>query len=620
MPRTIDLPSQVRNGVSSRTAAVAATSLSISPCGNYVVVGYKKGDLHKFNLQSGLYRGSFNRKAEEPAHQGSVAQVEILSQSTVYSITTAAADFCIRRWDLGTQKWLGDISFSSSKCINGQFLSSGLFKSVRRFTNLGVLTGVVLSTVAPDLHNGLASNGVAYPHTTPDDRSENATNEVQKVIILDSETGIVVREMPPVVNDSITAMEFSRDGRWIAYATQFKPYLYVYDILSSSLIDWIAFDSSVLSFSFHPSNAFLYLSLSHLKGGISVLGSLHVFDPTLTAPLLQENPAAPIRIGDWTLLSETEHADNDHNAAEQKLENANLSIPDTLIDAYGLCDRPLEPGRLTLSGVSEGRLQAILYLEQIKERNKAEHKVSAAPEAPFFLPTFYEGKELKFASVTSKETATEDAPISPHSMSEQNALEQQKTARKVATEKWDLRSKLQRMLSNVKQDLEKCQRLSPTTSAALTSYFESLSPSGIHLALSELGILAGGTDEELLFMLHYFVEQVYGREKADFVQTLLQVFLQQHATRLATLLGEADSTESSQPAIKELLTEPCTGSSSDADNATASSKNSPTPVSLQLRQKLKMLQQFIQEDWEPLELQCHQASCFLKFLTHTQIE
>ena len=40
---------------------VKATACDISPCGNFCVIGYSTGHLDMFNMQSGLYRGSFGK-------------------------------------------------------------------------------------------------------------------------------------------------------------------------------------------------------------------------------------------------------------------------------------------------------------------------------------------------------------------------------------------------------------------------------------------------------------------------------------------------------------------------------------------------------------------------------
>ncbi|CAD7957554.1 unnamed protein product [Amoebophrya sp. A120] len=66
---------------------------------------------------------------------------------------------------------------------------------------------------------------------------------------------------------------------------------------------------------------------------------------------------------------------------------------------------------------------------------------------------------------------------------------------------------------------------------ALT-FLLSQTQSGVHLALSELGALAGGTNEELKQMLKFFRHQFARNQHADLLQTYLQVFLRKHSADL----------------------------------------------------------------------------------------
>lgn len=82
-------------------AAGVATVATCSGCGNFAVVGYSDGRLHKFNLQSGNYRGQFTRNfvkaqscpatsssKDSSAHKDSVCGVAILNSSVVISASS----------------------------------------------------------------------------------------------------------------------------------------------------------------------------------------------------------------------------------------------------------------------------------------------------------------------------------------------------------------------------------------------------------------------------------------------------------------------------------------------------------------------------------------------------
>ena len=42
-----------------------AACVDISPCGNFCAVGYSSGHVDVYNMQSGIYRGSYNLSASD---------------------------------------------------------------------------------------------------------------------------------------------------------------------------------------------------------------------------------------------------------------------------------------------------------------------------------------------------------------------------------------------------------------------------------------------------------------------------------------------------------------------------------------------------------------------------
>ena len=48
-----------------------ATCLCLSMCGNFVIIGYDSGHVDKYNIQSGIHRGSLcQADLDSPAHPG----------------------------------------------------------------------------------------------------------------------------------------------------------------------------------------------------------------------------------------------------------------------------------------------------------------------------------------------------------------------------------------------------------------------------------------------------------------------------------------------------------------------------------------------------------------------
>lgn len=74
---------------------VTATSLCITKCGNFVVIGYSTGHVEKFNMQSGIHRASYG--GEEGAHEGTIKGVMV--DDLMQTLMTAAEDRLIKFWD-----------------------------------------------------------------------------------------------------------------------------------------------------------------------------------------------------------------------------------------------------------------------------------------------------------------------------------------------------------------------------------------------------------------------------------------------------------------------------------------------------------------------------------------
>lgn len=78
----------------------SATSLCLTRCGNFVVIGYNTGHVDRFNIQSGIHRASYGDKSG--AHEGAVTGVMVddLNQTLI----TAGRDALIKFWDFKPRK------------------------------------------------------------------------------------------------------------------------------------------------------------------------------------------------------------------------------------------------------------------------------------------------------------------------------------------------------------------------------------------------------------------------------------------------------------------------------------------------------------------------------------
>jgi len=335
---------------------------------------------------------------------------------------------------------------------------------------------------------------------------------------------------------------FSVEGRWLAAALRGGG-LRVFDLLAARCVDSMAFARPAQALCFSPSTAFLLIS--HARGNsIQVWANKFLFDPSLSAPLLNAEPEEPVRVD--------ELEDGPDETAEEAFGDADgPKISSDAIDdvAAKVSVKPLEPKLLTLSDVPPAKWQATLHLDVVKERNKAIEPPKPLPNAPFFLPTMHEGVTPRFA-----------APLDDDE--ENKAVAAEEVAKRRA----------ERSLGAVALPFQEMLRKGDFDGAL--EFLRAQTPSGVHLAIEELGPMAQGTLQELEAGLRFFEHHMSKAHFADELQAFLSLFLQAHGEELA-----ADS---------------------------------------QLRARCIKLGEAQEKLWTALDLRCQKVRCFLGTLTQTQ--
>ncbi|VDK49037.1 unnamed protein product [Gongylonema pulchrum] len=93
-------------------ATACASSICISSCGNFGVVGYTSGHIDCFNLQSGLHRKSFKySERKSKAHQSAVQglALDLFNKQLV----SAERDGLLRFWDFRWVKLIAELKVPS---------------------------------------------------------------------------------------------------------------------------------------------------------------------------------------------------------------------------------------------------------------------------------------------------------------------------------------------------------------------------------------------------------------------------------------------------------------------------------------------------------------------------
>jgi U3 small nucleolar RNA-associated protein 21 len=178
-----------------------ATCLCFTSCGNFVLLGYSSGHVDRFNIQSGIHRGTCNH-GKRPAHKNSLRVVvtDSLNHQTV----------------TGDSK--GIIKFKA-----GELLQK-------------LETGQLLSSMKLNRESGLLALAM----------------DVFTIRVVDIDTRCLVRKFPGH-NASITDISFSADSRWLVSVSMDKTGC-VLDLPTGQCVDYIQFDTLATSVDLSPAS------------------------------------------------------------------------------------------------------------------------------------------------------------------------------------------------------------------------------------------------------------------------------------------------------------------------------------------------------------------------------
>lgn len=305
---------------------VMASSVCFSSCMNFVIVGYSTGHVDKFNVQSGMWRGSYGTSI---AHSGAVRGVATDKLGKI--LITGGSDRNLKFWlfqhygkpCLSRKKLDDSISFFSS-CQENSLLAVAL-----------------------------------------DDFT---------IVLVDIAFGTVVRKFSGHVG-AINDITFSPDLRWLI-SSSMDTTIRIWDIPSSQLIDYIVVDSPCISLTFSPTGE--YLATAHIgELGVYLWANKTLFTHVSLRPLNSDDviTSAPLTLRTFN--------DDDKAESYETIESNDKSIAAVIKKRLRLQISDL----ITLSHATYIRWQNILDIDVIKRRNKPKQPPKKPESAPFFLPT-----------------------------------------------------------------------------------------------------------------------------------------------------------------------------------------------------------------------------------------
>ncbi|XP_056174804.1 U3 small nucleolar RNA-associated protein 21 homolog [Syzygium oleosum] len=304
---------------------------TISACGNFAILGTAGGWIERFNLQSGISRGSYIDQLEgtNRAHDGEVVGVACDSTNTLMISAGYAGD--IKVWD-----------FKGRELKSRWEIGSSLVKiSYHRLNGL-------LATVADDFI----------------------------IRLFDAVALRMVRKFEGHT-DRITDLCFSEDGKWLL-SSSMDGSLRIWDIILARQVDAVYVDVSITALSLSPNmdilatthvdqnGVYLWVNQSMFSGGSDI--NLYASGKeVVTVKLPSVSSVEDSQVEDANEPTIRHSVSKDVPSFQPLLEQ----IPDLV----------------TLSLLPKSQWQSLINLDIIKVRNKPVEPPKKPEKAPFFLPS-----------------------------------------------------------------------------------------------------------------------------------------------------------------------------------------------------------------------------------------
>ncbi|KAG0349234.1 hypothetical protein BG004_000458 [Podila humilis] len=321
----------------------ATKTVAVSVCGNFGFLGSAQGGVDMFNMQSGIFRRSFNEDGHKKAITG--LQSDRLNRILI----SGSLDGQLKLWDI-----------KSGKCEHTMEMPAPI-------THLLLYTeNNHLAVICDDLC----------------------------IRVVDVENRRVVREFWGHSN-RITDMTFSPDGHWLVSAS-LDATIRTWDLPTGHMVDIFKCESIATSLTFSPTGDFL--ATSHVDNvGIFLWANRMQFTTVSLRSISEDEDVARVALPTSTTLDDLdEDAENIYTTNEevQALEPT-IKTPEQLTEQM-----------ITLSLLPKSKWQNLLNLDVIKARNKPKEAPKAPEKAPFFLSTL-PGVEPKFVATQADEAKSD---------------------------------------------------------------------------------------------------------------------------------------------------------------------------------------------------------------------
>ena len=465
------------------------STVAISPCGTFAVIGAESGGIDTFNLQSGQHRQRYPSKLT-PA-QARKLKLQMLDGSFQEQ----------SKFQPGLGKHTKAITGLVVDSMNKNLISCSLDGKVKfwDFSNGNLVDEI-------DWYNMTSITSMRY-HAPSD--LITLTCDDDTIRIVDIETKKTIRELwgcRKGINDCC----FSNDGRWIIAASK-DSIIRVWDLPTGHLIDAIRMEIPCTALAFSGTGEFLATTCEG-QVGVNIWNNRTLFTHVPTRQISEEEIAKitgplPSGEGGHSLID---------SAFGEEPEEVEDSAPTSSLDQ-------LSKEMMTLSLVPKSRWQTLLHLDLIKQRNKPKEAPKVPEKAPFFLPSL---ENSKAQAITAR--AEEDAV---ESVAERSRI--MKMNRLASESPFTILLRSGSESSDCESVLFSNQLVLTPSDAPFLTHLSMLPPSSADLEIRSLSPSSTSSENELHNFISALVFRLNQKRDYELVQTWMSVFLRTHGDSVA---------------------------------------------------------------------------------------
>ncbi|XP_061704761.1 WD repeat-containing protein 36 isoform X1 [Cydia pomonella] len=341
-----------------RPRGVVATCLTVTQCGNFVIIGYDNGQVHKFNMQSGIHRGHYGEVLDKKiAHDGALRGVE--TDLCNQRVITAGADEKLKFW---------------------------YFKSTKT-----------------PYHVMQLEESVGFTKCHRESALLALANEDFTITLLDIDTMNIVRRFDghrAKINDIGFDSQSSSQSRWL-FSASMDCTLCTWDIPSGHLVDIFSLEKPVTCLSMSPTGD--YLATTHVgQLGVCLWANRLLYEKVYLKPIDKTNMEVPqIKLP---------------STVPEKPSIEDIGTIDIGDEAEYMSPSQISSELITLSNQPTSKWLNLLHLDVVKKRNKPKTPLTVPKSAPFFLPTVA-SLDLQFDLESEKDNNKETKLLIPESLS-----------------------------------------------------------------------------------------------------------------------------------------------------------------------------------------------------------